>query len=85
MTGLTIIEIGEENARLTFALEKQMQTIRELRDRWRRGADQYQRQVEEARSKNLPHDQMLSMMTCLRSCARDLESSVAARPNTRIS
>jgi len=45
-----------------------------LCDCWRRDADQYQRQVEEARSKNLPHDQMLSMMTCLRSCARDLEN-----------
>jgi hypothetical protein len=55
--------------------------LTDLAQRWRRDADQYQRQVEESRAKSLPHDQMLSMMTCLRSCARDLETSVAAMPN----
>jgi len=55
--------------------------LTELAQRWRRDADQYQRQVEEARAKNLPHDQMLSMMTCLRLCARELESSIARPAN----
>jgi hypothetical protein len=55
--------------------------LTELAQRWRRDADQYQRQVEESRAKGLPHDQMLSMMTSLRSCARDIETSVAAMPN----
>ena len=42
--------------------------------RWKADADQYQKQVEEARAKKLPHDQMLSMMVCLRGCAKEVES-----------
>jgi len=41
--------------------------------RWKADADQYQKQVDEARAKNLPHDQMLSMMVCLRACAKEVE------------
>ena len=55
--------------------------LTKLVTRWRRDADQYQRQVEESRAKNLPHDQMISMMTCLRLCARELESSLARPAN----
>lgn len=47
--------------------------LQKLIERWRSDADQYQRQVEEARSKGLPHDQMLSGATFLRQCAKDLE------------
>lgn len=47
--------------------------IQKLISRWRKDAEQYQSQVEEARAKNLPHDQMLSMMTALRACAKELE------------
>lgn len=43
-----------------------------LADKWEKEASQYQRQVDEARSKGLPHDQMLSMATCLRACAAEL-------------
>ena len=53
----------------------------ELADRWRRESNQYQKQVEECRSKGLPCEQMLSMMLCLRSCARDLDA-VQLIPNT---
>ena len=41
--------------------------------RWRADAEQYKRQLEELRAKQLPHEQHLSMMTCLRSCALGLE------------
>ncbi len=42
--------------------------------RWRKDADQYKRQVDEAQGKGLPHDQMLSAVTFLRQCAKELES-----------
>lgn len=44
-----------------------------LIEKWRKDADQYQRQVEEARRVGTSHDQMLSMMTALRMCAKELE------------
>jgi len=44
--------------------------------KWRKDADQYQRQVEEARSKRIPHDQTLSLMTQLRICAFELEAAL---------
>lgn len=43
---------------------------------WRKEADQYQKMIEEARLKNLPHDQMLSIMTALRGCSRELEKAL---------
>lgn len=43
--------------------------------RWRSDANQYQKQVDEARQKNLPHDQMLSAVTFLRGCAKELEDA----------
>lgn len=48
-------------------------SLRRMVRRWYRDADQYQSQVEEARAKGLPHDQRLSMMTCLRACAKELQ------------
>ena len=50
--------------------------VEQLIKRWKRDADQYQAQVEEARAKKLPHAQMLSMMTCLRQCAKELERQI---------
>ncbi len=44
--------------------------------KWKKDADSYQKQVEEARIKNSPFDQMLSAATFLRSCAKELESLV---------
>ena len=41
--------------------------------RWRHDAEQYQRQVDEASSKGLAHHQMLSMVTCLKACAKEVE------------
>ena len=49
-----------------------------LAARWKRDADQYQVQVEEARAKGLPHEQMLSLMTCLRACAAELQKKLDA-------
>ena len=43
---------------------------------WRKAADQYARQVEDARARGTPHDQMLSGMTFLRQCAKELEGVV---------
>lgn len=44
--------------------------------RWRKEADQYMRQVDEARAKGTPSDGMLAMATALRQCAKELEESV---------
>jgi len=44
--------------------------------RWRKDADQYQTQVAEARTKNLPHNQMFSMMVCLRTCAKEVQQEI---------
>ena len=51
--------------------------IEKLIAQWRKEADQYQRQVDEARSKNLPHDQMLAAATFLRQCAKALEAELS--------
>ncbi len=53
--------------------------------RWKSDADQYQKQVEEARAKNLPHAQMLSMMVCLRACAKEVEAELAVAYNKPVS
>lgn len=53
--------------------------------RWRKDADQYQRQVEEARKAGTPFDQMLSMMTALRQCANELEALIPAKPERWVS
>jgi hypothetical protein len=47
-----------------------------LADKWEKEAKQYQRQVEEARAKGTPADQMISMMTCLRLCAKDIREKL---------
>lgn len=44
--------------------------------RWRKDADQYGKQVDEARKAGTPHDQMLSGMTFLRQCAKELEQEL---------
>jgi hypothetical protein len=45
--------------------------------RWLADADQYQKQVDEARSKGLPHDQMLATMGTLRACAKEMVAAEA--------
>ena len=50
--------------------------IFELVNKWEKDSNIYEKQVNEARSKNSPHDQMLSAMTFLRSCAAELERLV---------
>ena len=57
--------------------------MRALIKRWRSDAAQYQRQVEEARVRGTPYDQMLSMTTALRQCAQDLERVLDAGPETK--
>lgn len=55
------------------SVERAIGSLERMVRRWKADADQYQKQVEEARAKNLPHDQMLSMMVCLRACAKEVE------------
>lgn len=50
--------------------------LRGLIRRWRKGADQYAKQVEEARAAKTPYDQMLSAKTFLRQCAKELEDAL---------
>lgn len=50
--------------------------LRKLCLRWRKDADQYMKQVEEARRAATPHDQMMAMATALRGCAKDLEQEI---------
>jgi len=49
------------------------QIIREKINKWKKDAEQYQRQVEEAKRKGLPHEQMLATAHALRSCANELD------------
>lgn len=44
--------------------------------RWRKDANQYSKQVDEARTAGTPYDQMLSGMTFLRQCAKELEQEI---------
>lgn len=53
--------------------------VKDLIVKWRKEADQYQKQVEEARRAGTPHDQMLSAATFLRQCAKELEQAIAAQ------
>ncbi len=53
-----------------------IEKLQKLIIKWQKEANQYQKQVEEARKVNTPHDQMLSMMTCLRACAKELEREI---------
>lgn len=48
--------------------------MQKLIERWRKDAEQYMRQVDEARKAGTPHDQMLSMATALQQCAKELEA-----------
>jgi hypothetical protein len=59
------------------AMEEQ---LLKLVQHWRRDAEQYKKQVEECRLASVPHDQMLSMMTCLRACAKELEGVLLRKP-----
>lgn len=44
--------------------------------KWRKDADQYQKQVDEARATGTPHAQMLSGATFLRQCAKELQKVI---------
>ena len=50
--------------------------MNKLIKKWRKDADDYQKQTEECREKNLSFDQSLSASTFLRLCATDLEREV---------
>ena len=50
--------------------------IIDLATKWKKDATIYQKQVDEARLKNTPHDQMLSATTFLKSCAAELEKLI---------
>jgi threonine aldolase len=54
----------------------QMNPHEQLATKWERAADQYAKQVAESVAKQLPHDQMLSMMTALRGCAKELRDEI---------
>jgi len=49
------------------------QNLEELVTRWRKDAEQYIRQVEEARRAGSSHEGMLNVALTLRRCALDLE------------
>jgi hypothetical protein len=57
------------------------ESLKKLCVKWRKDADQYQSQLEEARSKSLPCDQTLAMMTQLRICAFELEAKIKDFPS----
>lgn len=85
LRGLHVLRQWDESCatgwpRVIRALEKMEGPLVELSlesgpliARWRKEADQYMRQVEEARNVGIPHDQMLSMAAALRQCATELE------------
>lgn len=50
--------------------------LMKLITRWRKDANQYSKQVDEARTAGTPYDQMLSGMTFLRQCAKELEQEI---------
>lgn len=54
---------------------------RKLCARWRKDADQYMKQVEEARAKSLPHDCMMGMASALRLCAKEMEQIIGKDPS----
>lgn len=56
------------------------ESLQKLCVKWRKDADQYQSQLEELRSKSLPSEQHLAMMTQLRICAFELESKIKDFP-----
>jgi hypothetical protein len=53
---------------------------RKLCARWRRDAEHYLKQIEEARSKNVPHTCMMGMASALRLCAKEMEQIVGKDP-----
>jgi len=54
------------------------ESLTQLSNRWRKEAEFYFKQVEEARRAGTPHEQMLSMGTVLRQCAKELEGVAQA-------
>ena len=56
------------------AMSERDEKIPLLAARWRKDAEAYQKQVDEARRVGTPHAQMLSAATFLRQCAKDLEA-----------
>lgn len=71
-----ILELVE--SQLTAAnksIEELERTILEKISGWEKEANQYQKQIEECRLKNLPHECMLGQMTALRQCAKELKLS----------
>ena len=71
------METWKETVPLNLLFDKYEDTVQRLAKRWESDANAYQAQVEEAKAKNLPHDQMMSMMTCLRLCAKDLKRDLS--------
>jgi uncharacterized protein YukE len=61
-------------ARSLSVLSAMQAELQKLIQRWRKDADQYSAQVEEARRAGTPYDQMLSGATFLRQCAKELEA-----------
>lgn len=59
-----------------------MEPFNTLAKRWQKDAEQYMRQVEEARQAGTPYDQMLSMATALRQCSKDLTSLIQKETST---
>lgn len=46
--------------------------LEKLAQKWEAEANQYQKQVEEAKAKETPYDAMTAHMICLRSCSKQL-------------
>ena len=55
-------------------LEEFEKRCKELAVKWRKDADQYMRQVGEARQVGTPHDQMFATALTYRECAKAIES-----------
>jgi len=56
--------------------EEEKAKLWKLVARWHKDADQYAKQVEEARAAGTPYEQMLAAKTFLRQCGKDLEAVV---------
>jgi hypothetical protein len=56
-----------------------MKTPQQLIEQWRKDAEQYRKQVEEARAAGTPHDQMLAWQQALTACAKELEKIFPAK------
>lgn len=74
LRGMAVLRQWDDStARGYREIAEALERVEALPERWRKDAEQYARQVEEARRAGTPYGQMLSMATALRQCANELE------------